>query len=111
MNRAEPTRQKLLGSEEPCLSSDARSLKGRKEENDASLLSQMHTRTAADRRTDRWTGGGEDADAFGCRQKCRNVEHFMLFSHQTGTCWPFNWATKPKVRCVLSDKDKTCNLA
>lgn len=85
-NGAEPTRQKLLGLEEPCLSSDVRSLKGRKEENDASLLSQMHTRTAADRGTDGWTGGGEDADAFGCRLKCRNVEHFLLFNRQTGTC-------------------------
>lgn len=110
MNRAEPTRQKLLGSEEPCLSSDARSLKGRKEENDASLLSLMHTRTAADRRTDGWTGGGEDAAAFGCSLKCRNIDHFMLFNHQTGTCWRFNWAKKHKVCCVLNDKDKTCNL-
>lgn len=86
MNRAEPTRQELLGSEEPCLSSDARSLNGRKEENDASLLSRIHTRTAADRRTDGWTGGGEDAAAFGCRLKCRNVEHSLLFNHQKGTC-------------------------
>lgn len=58
----ETTRHKLLDVDEPRISSDAGSLGGRKEENDASTLpnthAHAHAHTSAHERRG-WTGGGE----------------------------------------------------